>query len=354
MATTISKVLATLPPCALRYHPSLPHVFLLGTYKLNEATKIRHGSIEVYQTTELQGTVKLFEVETESAILDLKFDPFDDSLFMTGHSTGEVRLWRFEADDLDSQTIAPIHTELIFEQENEEVLVTSIIYSQTEQGKLLITGTNGQATIVQITRDGRMTEYLELTSQHDLQCWTGIFGNLAELSQVVFTGGDDGALIAHDLRTQQQIFKSDRLHNAGVVAIQTSTKGDSKGRNDWFVDSPYKIFTGSYDDEIRDLDLRCIPGSGLIPGMPPRALNSLNLGGGVWRFQPHTKAGDNRLLVCCMYDGARVFDSENFEVLSYYKEKHESMVYGGDWDPTGDDVIATCSFYDNVVQVWKP
>jgi diphthamide biosynthesis protein 7 len=54
-----------------------------------------------------------------------------------------------------------------------------------------------------------------------------------------------------------------------------------------------------------------------------------------------------------MYDGARIVEhNETFNVMKYFKNDHESMVYGCDWSLDGDR-IASCSFYDNVIQIWS-
>lgn len=335
-----------LPPCSLRYHPSIPDLLFLGTYQLDKQTGIRTGSIEIYKDVD-NHLEFLKSVESDSALLDLKFDPFDDEVIYTGGSTGDLKIWKYVNDELTL-----LNKVRLFEK---DVLITSVITSQVHKGKLLLTTTDGYASLVQVDQ-GTVSGPTWLETPHEEQCWTGAFGNYAELSSVVFTGGDDATLIAHDTRTQVPVFMAKRAHEAGVVAIQTSQPGDHHGRYSWNENRPYDIWTGSYDDNLRVLDLRCVPGSGLIQGLPPKIIEKVGLGGGVWRFQPSPIQSDDRLLTCCMYDGARILDRENegVKVKRYFKEDHESMVYGCDWSPLDPGKVATCSFYDNTLQVWSP
>lgn len=349
VAKTTAFTKAKLPPCALRYHPSDSSLIFLGSYKLEESDKSRHGTVEIYQRTgETLGLLK--SIPTGGAILDLKFSPFDDSIVYTAHSTGDIQIWRYADSELSL-----LHKAQLFDT---EVLITSIITSQTIDHRLLLTTTEGYCCLVDITGTG-CSEPRYFGSQHELQAWTGAFGNMAELSNVVFTGGDDSCLMAHDTREPDSmaIFEAKRVHDAGITAIQTAQPGDHHSKGDWFQDKPYTLWTGSYDDCLRTFDLRCVPGHGLMQGMPPKVKERLNLGGGVWRFQACPTPGDNRLLTCCMYDGARIIgpmsDIEP-SVEGYFKGQHESMVYGCDWNPTNLDEVATCSFYDNVVHLWSP
>ncbi|EGW33004.1 uncharacterized protein SPAPADRAFT_60328 [Spathaspora passalidarum NRRL Y-27907] len=308
-----------LPPCSLRIHPTNPRIIVIGTYKLEDSGH-RHGSIDLYHY--VNGTFTLKQTyATAGAILDIKFNPKQANHLISVDSIGHVMCWRI-TDNIELISDVKV-------TEEDDVLITSCFFSPDD--KVLLTFTDGSSGIFDVA-----TEKVEfLSTSHELECWTGAFGE-GEMSHVVYTGGDDSQLIAHDLRTNEKIWSNRRHHSAGVVSILAPGKD--------FRADPYSLWTGCYDDHLRVFDLR----AGI-----PRLLQEENLGGGVWRLIPSPTEDDNRLLVCCMYDGARIVetDENKFTVSRYFKEDHESMCYGGDW---GDNYVATCSFYDNVVQTWSP
>ncbi|KAK6464755.1 WD40-repeat-containing domain protein [Scheffersomyces coipomensis] len=342
--TLISKRLGVtkteLPPCCLRYVPNDNTILILGTYKLEDDGS-RHGSLDIYKNDD--GQLSFISKEpTASAILDIKFNPQDDSMLISAHSTGEIMVWKY---DQENKSLEIKEIMQIFER---EYLVTSIVFSITSPNILLATSTSGESSIVDLYSKTNET----LFTTHELECWTGNFGELGELSNVVYTGGDDAKLIAHDLRTMDKIWSTtSRHHDAGVVSILPS--GTS-----WNNANPHQLWSGSYDDNLRIFDLRLMDKSNpsLIPGYIPKILKQENLGGGVWRLIPSPIEGDERVLACCMYDGARVINplaDNGFEVSRYFKGDHSSMCYGGDWAEK-TNTIATCSFYDNILQVWSP
>ncbi|KAL6450567.1 RRT2 Diphthine methyltransferase [Candida maltosa Xu316] len=198
-----------------------------------------------------------------------------------------------------------------------------------------------------------LTPLFFFEAMHELECWTGSFGSSSgSLSNIVYTGGDDACLIAHDIRTNRDVWTLKRGHDAGIVSVL------SPGSNGWNMNGGYSLWTGSYDDHLRVWDLRVVDrlNPELIDGYVPKLLNKEDLGGGVWRLIPSPVENDDRVLSCCMYEGVRVIDvqgEERFKVSRFFKEDHESMCYGGDWSSDGK-YIATCSFYDNVVQIWSP
>lgn len=161
----------------------------------------------------------------------------------------------------------------------------------------------------------------------DLEVWIQAWGHN---STTIYTGSDDGVLAAWDTRTEARqadgpmpcIFRNRRTHGAGVTAVVPIDE--------------YQLLTGSYDDNIRLLDIR----------NPNRAIRERNIGGGVWRVIPKTKT---ELLACCMYNGAKILATESFNVIKEWNG-HESIVYGGD---VTEGALATCSFYDKRVCIWR-
>lgn len=112
---------------------------------------------------------------------------------------------------------------------------------------------------------------------------------------------------------------------------------------------PYR----SYDAHVRIFDRR----KPLVP------LLDHDVGGGIWRLKWHASRSE-RLLVAAMHGGFRVVDfeglggSESVEPTTHAKfDGHESLAYGVDWSggqtEKGEDVVASCSFYDHTVHVWS-
>ncbi|GAV51501.1 hypothetical protein ZYGR_0AD06840 [Zygosaccharomyces rouxii] len=347
----------TLPPCALRIFQD--KFILVGTYHLDKPTGNRVGSLDIYDD-ELN---LLKSNETYGAILDLKISPFEKELVATAHSTGNVMLWKikfpYDNGNIELESIVNFQ---VFEH---EVLVTSLHFSPLDANLLLVTATSGESATIdisaqqstrQISVQGSTRDVVEnygdqFTSSHGLECWIAEFAQLSPLQDVVFTGGDDATIMAHDLRSKDCIWSNSRIHEAGVVALKCSTPTFRSSK-------PTSIITGSYDDHIRSLDLRML-GDTIYPGRntPVARKTDLNLGGGVWRFAecPDKNQESDTLLVCRMYNGAAVVNqdknSDEFSVINHLKKGHDSMCYGGDWC---SKFIATCSFYDNSLQRWNP
>lgn len=320
----LSRTTVKLPPCVIQTHKE--GELLVGTYKLEE-NKGRHGTVDVYtQELELKHSIS-----TTSSILDLKICPWDVSLVATAQSTGSIILWSFESGVLSMKQEHQLF--------DEKILVLYICFSSSMK-KLSATLTTGQVAIINC----ETMEVENIYDTHEAEAWVSAFGGEGPLSNVIFSGGDDARLVARDLRTEQLIWSNRHIHGSGVTYILPSS-------NEWMPSSPFVLWTGSYDDRVRSIDLRAIPGENPLQ-VPPRELDSLNLGGGVWRLVP--SPNKTTLLACCMYDGARILDpSKPFKdiVTGTITEGHNSMVYGGSWSNDGTKVFS-CSFYDRQLQSW--
>ena len=117
---------------------------------------------------------------------------------------------------------------------------------------------------------------------------------------------------------------------------------------------------GSYDENLRIYDARS----------PLKPLRTIPLGGGIWRARFHpTRPRD--ILVACMHDGFKIVrldadlvddlagvkatdGDEGCEVVTRF-DGHTSLAYGADWSRLEDEdtLVATCSFYDHNLHVWR-
>jgi len=95
----------------------------------------------------------------------------------------------------------------------------------------------------------------------------------------------------------------------------------------------------SYDEVLRSWDTRNIK----CP------LSEMRMGGGVWRIK-QAPSSSSLLALACMHNGFHVVDAARSESVLHYTE-HESLAYGVDWKTP--DVLASCSFYDHLLNIWR-
>ena len=103
------------------------------------------------------------------------------------------------------------------------------------------------------------------------------------------------------------------------------------------------------------------------------AITEANVGGGAWRVKWHPSATRKwDMLVACMHDGFKVVrfslgqvdepviplsSKKPWDIVKRFDE-HASLAYGVDWSFAGDGdsggtQIASASFYDHTLHVWR-
>jgi diphthine methyl ester acylhydrolase len=142
--------------------------------------------------------------------------------------------------------------------------------------------------------------------------------------------------------------------DAGVTCIQSHPNIE------------HLVAVGSYDNAVRLFDAR----------KPLTPLIQTDVGGGAWRVKWHPSPSRvHDLLVAAMHDGFKIVSFrfrdignisgspssgivENSEIRKRYDE-HRSLAYGGDWsyqtlhDQAGQTLIASASFYDHALHLWR-
>lgn len=360
----LSSITTKFPPCCLQLSENADMI-LVGTYELEKPTGLRYGTIERYNIQqdangthsldlceEVKNTSNNDVINKMSAILDLKiirqFESQDEVSFITCHSTGCLNFWVF--NKLENKII---FKENIQVNDDENILITSLHIKESKNSSsltILCTSTDGSSAIVTVNNSSGEHSIQYIGETHDLECWTGEFGNNSLLENCFLTGGDDSTIKLFDTRQslETSIWSNNRVHEAGVVAIKCNNL------DSFNVGNLNTIITGSYDDHIRMFDLRML-GEAIYPGkMLPLNIKSQNLNGGVWRLT-NTNVKDE-LLVCCMYNGAKIIkidfnnEEDSFCQTNFVKTGHDSMCYGADFK---NGLKATCSFYDKSLQIWS-
>lgn len=312
--------------------PNSNNLFTCGTYQLVESETSNEKS-----SSHRVGTLKLYEIDendvvqnlqniTQNAILDMKWKPnnSNENILTVADSCGRALYYNLNEKHLEEKAILEIDSESLCLSTDWSKFSTQVAYSMSS-GEIIIVEYSNSSPVI-----------LNKWKGHSLEAW--IVATDGE--NLLYTGADDCLLKQWDKRMgfDRATFTS-KQHTMGVCSVQAHKH------------QPHIFVSGSYDETICIWDHRVLK----------RPLNEISVGGGVWRlkWRPYS----NMLLAACMHDGFKVVqynDSLNESSMICHYDEHNSLAYGTDWINVGDDLesikgslLASCSFYDKLLTVWR-
>ncbi|KDQ63752.1 hypothetical protein JAAARDRAFT_29786 [Jaapia argillacea MUCL 33604] len=351
-------------------------IFVCGTYKLEESpdssshqgeepglspatprTQRRLGKCLVFETKqdEEYGFRQLQEFSLP-AILDMKWchrSPSANPLLGIADSEGKVTLHEWLQSERRMEQVSSITCA------DPDILCLSLDWSNRRSptstlGSLVVSLSNGSLCLLQPDRSG--LSVINTWAAHDYEPWIAAWDYWN--TNIIYSGGDDLKMKGWDIREEltKPTFVNKRFE-AGVTTIQSHPQVE------------HVIAVGSYDSTVSLFDTR----------NPLKPFTTAQVGGGAWRVKWHpspTRKQD--LLVACMHDGFKIVrfapffgeganmeggereggrEWESWEVVKRFDE-HESLAYGVDWSFKGggegeESVIASASFYDHKLHLWK-
>ncbi|CAH9072133.1 unnamed protein product [Cuscuta europaea] len=321
---------------------SFQHVLAASTYTLQEGDHpSRSGSISLFDVNVEEGRLDLMFRAERTGIFDIRWSPDGGNsspLLAQADADGFVRVHRLECSSGGSEVQGNYLEEIAHDHVSSSMCLS---VDWNPLGTSITVGlSDGSISILSLHESQLKTQ--EWTA-HDFEVWTTSFD--IHQPQLVYSGSDDCKFCCWDLRhdtSKSPIFKNIKTHTMGICCI-------TKNPND-----PNALLTGSYDEHLRIWDVRSMS--------RPICQRSISLGGGVWRIKFHPTTPD-LVLIACMHNGFSVVDVKGDEpkVIETYKE-HASLAYGADWQKGSlciegektNAVVATCSFYDRLLRVWKP
>ncbi|WJX59738.1 methylated diphthine methylhydrolase [Trifolium repens] len=321
-------------------HNGYHNVLAASTYTLQEGDQpSRYGSISLFNTDgDTCNLDKVYSEET-SGIFDIKWNPpagHTSPLLGQADADGYLRIKMLDggSDGVQGTYLKEITSEKISDS------MCLFLDWNPSATSITVGLSDGSVSIVSLHES--KLEVQEEWKAHDFELWTTSFD--IHQPNLVYTGSDDCKFCCWDLRDSPSnlVFKNSKVHTMGVTCIE-------KNPHD-----PNSLLTGSYDEFLRVWDLRSIS--------KPVNETSIRLGGGVWRVKHHPFI-QGLVLAACMHNGFAIvaIKDDKAEVLETYK-KHDSLAYGADWqkgeanhiEGRSKPVVATCSFYDKLVRVWRP
>ncbi|XP_004344287.2 Wdr85 protein [Capsaspora owczarzaki ATCC 30864] len=166
---------------------------------------------------------------------------------------------------------------------------------------------------------------------HSFEAWITAFNQWN--TSTVYSGGDDSLFRGWDTRTDctTPIFTSKR-HTMGVCSLQSHPSRE------------HILASGSYDEHIRLWDTRSMRAP----------VEDIRVHGGVWRLKWQAQ-NPSLIAAAAMHGGVPVVsvDESNKPSLTHRHTAHESIAYGVDWHPQIEGLIASCSFYDHSLHLWR-
>ncbi|KAH8306508.1 hypothetical protein KR018_003561 [Drosophila ironensis] len=308
--------------------------FACGTYQLlgqvvedaEKKRQVRKGRVYLYQY-DGASVERLQAIETDG-ILDMKWLPAwsDESgpILVIGTAMGQVETFELQRE---TQSLVKRTCLQLIEDVEQQPLALSLDWKPGEAGgvELAVSDSDGGLNVLTYTPQGTLSR-LSAWHSHGFEAWTCAFDRWSP--QILYSGGDDMYLIAHDLRSagEQRIW-TNRSHQGGVTSLLSHPTHE------------HHLITGSYDEKLRLFDTRFMK----------RTLAELELEGGIWRLKPHPIHQD-LLLAACMYKNFSVVQGPELQLLGVYEE-HKCICYGADWAPGEDLTMGTCSFSDKMLCV---
>ncbi|KAI4306234.1 hypothetical protein L6164_029526 [Bauhinia variegata] len=316
------------------------HVLAASTYTLKEGDQpSRSGSISLFNIdAEISRLDLAHRVETPG-IFDIKWNPPEGQVnpfLAQADADGYLRIQMLKGCSNGAERV------YLEEMASEKISDSMCLYLDWHPSSTSIAVglSDGSVSIVSLLES--KLEIQEEWKAHDFELWTTCFD--IHQPNLVYTGSDDCKFSCWDTRggPSNLVFLNSKVHKMGVCCIAKSPH------------NPHSLLTGSYDEHLREWDLRSIS--------RPVNETSICLGGGVWRVKHHPFL-PGLVLTACMHNGFALVavKGEETEILETYK-KHDSLAYGADWQK-GDAVhkggkkkplVATCSFYDKLLRVWIP
>eukprot|EP00095_Tigriopus_kingsejongensis_P006120 maker-scaffold98_size375582-snap-gene-1.14 protein:Tk06120 transcript:maker-scaffold98_size375582-snap-gene-1.14-mRNA-1 annotation:"wd repeat-containing protein 85-like" len=315
--------------------PEYPDVLAVGTYQVDKSDEAsfsasqRKGRVYIHVLNPDRSLELKFQLDT-SAILDMRWHPQGPSpILAVVDALGVLTLYEL----LDSYELRQVEQIKVTPEEDGETLALSIDWNCRRDSpdralRIVTSDSKGSISLMEISPDSKAT-VMETRKCHDYESWICAFD--AWNSEVIYSGGDDSILLAHDLRMERPAFKC-REHMAGVTSLLSD------------VHHEFRLLSGSYDETLYVWDTRTLKSS----------LATHKLGGGVWRIKQSGKLPDV-YATACMSNGLAMLtcqaDTGSLEVSDRYTE-HESLAYGVDFHSQQVGLLASCSFYDHGLKIW--
>lgn len=332
------------PPDSIEWCPIRPDTFACGTYFYNPEDTTRQGSIYLFQYNSLTKSIDVIQHQSTNGILDLKWIKCssDVTLLSTVSALGQLSL--YTPNDFTKPIICEDVT-------NDHTIALSHSWLHATNNYVMISDQQGYLSICELDNTNGL-RFSQSWLAHEYECWTCEWDK--HDSNIVYSGADDTLLKIWDIRDYKQAIHVNKKHTMGICSILSSD------------DNPNELLTGSFDEYLRQWDKRNMN----------QPVKDIKLGGGVWKIKPQN-LNKNIILCACMQHGFVIVDLNSLTILCNYKQ-HGSLAYGCDWQGNDsmnqltelmddcmnedamcdnkmflDCLIASCSFYDKTVHVWK-
>nr|XP_018909587.1 PREDICTED: diphthine methyltransferase homolog [Bemisia tabaci] len=284
-------------------------------------------------------TVKVDQSLITAGILDMKWC---DRL-LNGHPALGVAT---AAGELDIYQLIPgktcelkLFARAKLEKESEkEILGLSLDWNKDPSVyQIVISDSHGGLTVFTLDSNGLSQD--NHWNAHGHEAWITCFDRCD--SSRIYSGGDDCLFKIFDVRcTDYKAQLTCKTHGAGVTSLHCNP-----------ISNQY-LASGSYDELLRVWDVRKMK----------HPINSINLGGGIWRIKWDPERGVN-LATACMYNNFHLVadHGDKLEVVTSFRE-NSSIAYGIDFCYYGKEemkrkfnfdtnfryyLLAMCSFYDH-------